>query len=51
METKKFNELLKTMDYKKIIAKYMHNNIYLTDKQLGKVIDLKNKKERERWKK
>lgn len=50
METKKFNELLKTMDYKKIIAKYMHNKIYLTDKQLGKVIDLKNKKEAKIWK-
>lgn len=43
MKTIKFNELIKTKDYDKIINDYIKCNIYLTDKQLKKVIELRKK--------
>lgn len=50
MAVKEFNELLKTTDLQRII--YMHCNlkITLTDKQLDKILNLKNKKEASNWK-
>lgn len=46
MEKKKFEQLLKKRDYKKIIYMHCNSDITLTDSQLNKVIDLKNKKEK-----
>lgn len=45
METKKFKKLLKNTLPREIIRKYCNNDIYLTQKQLQIVIDLKNKGE------
>lgn len=44
METKDFKKLLKEEDAQKILKQYMFKDLHLTDKQLGIVIDLKNKK-------
>jgi len=43
MKNKEFNKLLKTEKPKKIIYMHCFEKIYLTGKQLDKVIDLKNK--------
>ena len=43
MRTKEFNKLIKTKDYDKIINDYIKCNIYLTDKQLTKVVELRKK--------
>ena len=50
MNTVKFKKLLETEDLQKII--YMHCNlkINLTDRQLDRVLRLKNKKKGELWK-
>ena len=44
METKDFKRLLKIEEPKKILRNYMFKDLHLTNKQLGIVIDLKNKK-------
>ena len=46
MNTTEFNKLLKKEDPKRIIYLYCTNQIYLYSKQLDKVIDLKNEKEK-----
>lgn len=46
MERKKLKELLKTKSPKQIINLYCIGKIYLTDKQLTEIIDLKNKGEK-----
>lgn len=51
MSTKKFKELIETENYQRIIGLYTHLKINLTNKQLDHVINLKNKKEQELWKK
>lgn len=51
MSTKKFKELIETENYQRIIGLYTHLKINLTNKQLDRVIKLKNKKEQELWKK
>ena len=51
MSTSKFKELLDTGDYRKIIGLHTHWKINLTNKQLDKVLQLKNKKEGEQWRK
>ena len=43
MKTKEFNKLIKTKDYDKIINDYIKCNIYLTDKQLTNVVELRKK--------
>lgn len=50
MSTKKFKELIETENYQRIIGLYTHLKINLTDKQLDRVLKLKNKKEGEQWK-
>ena len=51
MSTAKLKKLLETEDLQKII--YMHCNlkINLTDKQLDRVLRLKNEREAELWRK
>lgn len=44
MENKKFKELLKIKEPKKIIYDYINNKISLTPKQLDKIIEIKNVK-------
>lgn len=51
MSTNKFKKLIDTEDYQRIIGLYTHLKINLTNKQLDRVIKLKNKKEQELWKK
>lgn len=51
MSTKKFKELIETENYQRIIGLYTHLKINLTNKQLDRVIKLKNKKEQKLWKK
>ena len=52
MKTKEFKKLIKTESPKKILFRYMYacyekvGGVYLTDRQLQKVIDLKNEKSR-----
>lgn len=46
MNSVAFNELLKVEEPKRIIYLYCTNQIYLYGKQLDKVIDLKNEKEK-----
>ena len=50
MSTSKFKKLLDTGNYQRIIGLYTHLKINLTDKQLDRVLKLKNKKEGEQWK-
>lgn len=50
MSTSKFKKLINTGDYRRIIGLYTHLKINLTDRQLDKVLKLKNKKEGEQWK-
>ena len=50
MSTSKFKRLLDTGDYRRIIGLHTHWKINLTDKQLNRVLKLKNKKEGEQWK-
>lgn len=50
MSTSKFKKLLDTEDYRRIIGLYTHWKINLTDKQLDRVLKLKNKKEGAQWK-
>lgn len=50
MSTNKFKKLINTENYQKIIGLYTHLKINLTDKQLDRVLKLKNKKEGEQWK-
>lgn len=50
MSTSKFKRLIATEDYQRIIGLYTHWKINLTDKQLNRVLKLKNKKEGEQWK-
>jgi hypothetical protein len=40
---KDFNKLKKQLDPQKIIRKHCNLEIYLTDRQLQEIIDLKNK--------
>lgn len=47
MERKKLKELLKQKTPKEIIKLYCLGDVYLTEKQLGEVIELKNKGEEE----
>jgi hypothetical protein len=55
MKSKDFKKLLKEEDPKHILFRYTHGcysqvkGVYLTDKQLQQVIDLKNKKSREEY--
>lgn len=51
MNTSKFKRLIATEDYKRIIGLYTHWKINLTNKQLDRVLKLKNKKEGEQWRK
>lgn len=51
MSTSKFKKLLDTGDYRKIIGLHTHWKINLTNKQLDRVLKLKNKKEGEQWRK
>lgn len=51
MSTSKFKRLIATEDYQRIIGLYTHLKINLTNKQLDRVIKLKNKKEQKLWKK
>lgn len=44
MRVREFEKLKKQLDAKQIIYLHCHNLIYLTSKQLGEVIDLKNRK-------
>lgn len=46
MNVQEFKELLKTEEPKKIIYLYCTNQIYLYSKQLDRVINLKNEKEK-----
>lgn len=46
MKTQEFNELLKAEEPKRIIYLYCTNQIYLYSKQLDRVINLKNEKEK-----
>lgn len=46
MNTTEFKELIRTEEPKRIIYLYCTNQIYLYSKQLDKVIDLKNEKEK-----
>ena len=52
MKTNDFKRLIRTEEPKRILFRYMFapyekvDGIFLTDKQLQKVIDLKNKKSR-----
>ena len=43
MKIKEFKKLKKQLDPKKIIYKHCNLEIYLTDRQLQEIIDLKNK--------
>lgn len=43
MRIKDFKKLKKEKTPKQIIALHIHNLIYLTDKQLDEVLELKNK--------
>lgn len=45
MKVKEFKKLKKELDAKQIIYLHCHNLIYLTSRQLGEVIELKNRKE------
>lgn len=47
MERKKLKELLKKKTPKEMIKLYCLGDIYLTDKQLEEMIELKNKGEKE----
>lgn len=51
MSTSKFKRLIETENYQRIIGLYTHLKINLTNKQLDRVIKLKNKKEQKLWKK
>lgn len=46
MKSDEFKKLLNTEEPRKIIYLYCTNQIYLYGKQLDKVIELKNKKEK-----
>lgn len=50
MSTSKFKKLLDKGDYRRIIGLHTHWKINLTNKQLDRVLKLKNKKEGEQWK-
>ena len=41
MRIRDFNKLLKEKPLRDIIAMHTHNKIYLTDKQIDKIIELK----------
>ena len=41
MRTKDFNKLIKEKTPREIIAMHTHNKIYLTDKQINKLIELR----------
>jgi hypothetical protein len=43
MKIKDFNKLLKEKTPKEIIAMHTHNKIYLTEKQLEKLFELRGK--------
>lgn len=44
MKTEDFKKLLKNEEPQKILKDYMYRDLSLSDKQLGIVIELKNKK-------
>lgn len=46
MVRKELKKLMNEKTPKEIISLYIHNRLYLTDKQLTELIILKNKKER-----
>ena len=46
MKTKELKELLKSKPASEILSDYMTNKIFLTDKQVQKVIDLKQPHEK-----
>ena len=46
METKAFKKLLKEKEPKKIIYMHCNHEIYLTGKQIDKLIDLKEKEKK-----
>lgn len=50
METKKFNELLKTTNIEKIIRMHYSLKITLSEKQIEKVLKMKSEKEKRSWK-
>lgn len=51
MSTSKFKRLIATEDYQRIIGLYTHWKINLTNKQLDRVLKLKNEKEGKLWRK
>lgn len=50
MRADKFKELIENEKPERIIGKYTHLKISLTERQLERVLKIKNEKEGEQWK-